>query len=134
MPMTFKGVKIEKREDIRRGARVTPRLTNPAEHFKNQGGSWFAVSHNNVPHSRGDAVKCGGIDLGDKGFNVQATELYGHMVEGAEYKRTADDRRQHIGVKRKFASAIIAKIPPPLARHIAKTYLPEKITPTKAAT
>jgi hypothetical protein len=61
MPMTLKreAVKIEHREDIRRGAKVTPHLTNAAEHFKNDGGSWFAVSHNNVAHSRGDEIKCG---------------------------------------------------------------------------
>jgi hypothetical protein len=46
------------------------------------------------------------------------------MVEGAEYRRTADDKRQHIGKTRKFASAMIAKIPQPLARHIARTFVP----------
>jgi hypothetical protein len=34
-------------------------------------------------------------------------------------------RRHHSGsAKRKFASAMIAKIPLPLARHIARTYFP----------
>ena len=105
--------------------------------MKNAGGSWFRVSHNNVPHSRGDAIKhtphmtdpaehikCGGIDLGEKGFNIQAAERYGPLVDGAPYARTADDIRQHIGIKRKFASAMIAKIPEPLARHIARVYRP----------
>jgi hypothetical protein len=71
-----------------------------------------------------EAIKCGGTDLGEKGFNVQATERYGHLVDGADYARTPDDRRQHIGVKRKFASAMIAKIPLALARHIARVYRP----------
>ncbi len=71
-----------------------------------------------------NGTKCGGIDLGEKGFNVQACERYGGMVEGAEYRRSADDKRQHIGVKRKFASAMIAKIPEPLSRHIARTWYP----------
>src|SRR6202142_2092020 len=31
---------------------------------KNAGGSWFAVSHNNVPHSRGDDIKSGGDGFG----------------------------------------------------------------------
>ena len=35
---------------------------------------------------------------------------------------TEDDKRQHIGVSRKFASAMIAKIPMPLSRHIARIY------------
>ncbi len=46
------------------------------------------------------------------------------MVEGVEYQRTEDDKRQHIGVTRKFASAMIAKIPLPLSRHIAATFRP----------
>ena len=55
------------------------------------------------------------------------------MVEGAAYARTAEDKRQHIGIKRKFASAMIAKIPTPLARHIGATYYPRAVTEWKAA-
>jgi len=46
------------------------------------------------------------------------------MVEGAKIERSDEDKRQHIGVKRKFASAMIAKIPLALSRHIAATYRP----------
>jgi hypothetical protein len=63
-----------------------------------------------------------GINLSEIGFNVANAREFGHMVEGAEYRRTADDKRQHIGKARKFASAMIAKIPQPLARHIGRTY------------
>ena len=49
------------------------------------------------------------------------------MVEGASYQRTADDKRQHIGVTRKFASAMIAKIPLPLSRYIAATFKPVEL-------
>ena len=38
--------------------------------------------------------------------------------------RTADDKRQHIGVTRKFASAMIARIPLALSLHIAKVFYP----------
>jgi hypothetical protein len=58
-----------------------PALMPIASAIKNAGGSWFAVSHNNVPHSRGDALG-------------------------------------------KAAAAIIAKIPLPLSRHIAKSWIP----------
>jgi hypothetical protein len=44
------------------------------------------------------------------------------MVEGVKIKRSADDKRQHIGTSRKFASAMIAKIPLPLSRHIGATF------------
>jgi hypothetical protein len=73
--------------------------------IKNAGGSWFAVSHNNVPHSRGDAIKNGG----DWFNNAQPSEQRRH---GSKSK------------KRKWAAAMIAKIPLPLARHIARVYLP----------
>jgi hypothetical protein len=63
-----------------------------------------------------------GINLSEVGFNVANAREFGHMVEGAEYLRTEDDKRQHIGVSRKFASAMIAKIPLPLSRHIARCY------------
>ena len=71
-----------------------------------------------------DGLKQPGINLSDVGFNVAAASEFGHMVEGAEYRRSDDDKRQHIGVKRKFASAMIAKIPEPLSRHIAATFRP----------
>jgi C-5 cytosine-specific DNA methylase len=97
-----KGLKTAAHLNQRDGHRSTSHLTNPAEH-----------------------IKCGGLDLSQKGFNVQATERYGHLVEGADYRRSDDDKRQHIGVKRKFAAAMIAKIPLALARHIAAIYKPK---------
>jgi hypothetical protein len=122
------------------------------EDIKNTGGSWFAVAHNTTsgkgrnpdgrkhagdwfrdptcPTRQGgqkgkkydDGLKQPGIDLSAVGFNVANAREFGHMVEGAQYRRTADDKRQHIGKTRKFASAMIAKIPQPLARHIARTF------------
>lgn len=73
---------------------------------KNSGGSWFAVSHNNVPHSRGDDVKCGGDWFG--------------AGENASAMRHQSSRSP----KRRMASAMIAKIPEPLSRHIARVYFP----------
>jgi C-5 cytosine-specific DNA methylase len=72
---------------------------------KNNGGSWFAVSHNNVPHSRGDDIKCGGDWFGPG----NASAMRNHSSKSP---------------KRKMASAMIAKIPLPLSRHIARVYHP----------
>lgn len=76
--------------------------------IKNQGGSWFAMSHNKGEHSRGDAIKCGG-----DWFDSSETSLmrrYGSK-----------------SLKRKMASAMIAKIPLPLSRHIAAVYHPSRL-------
>ena len=71
-----------------------------------------------------DGRKQPGINLSEIGFNVANAHEFGGMVEGVKIKRSTEDVRQHIGTKRKFASAMIAKIPLPLSRHIARTYLP----------
>ncbi len=73
--------------------------------IKNTGGSWFAMSHNNVPYSRGDAIKCGGDWFGKGDSSPQ-------RMGGSK------------SIKRKAASAQIAKIPLSLARHIARVYYP----------
>jgi hypothetical protein len=83
--------------------RTAGHWTNPAEH---------------------EGLKQPGIDLSDVGFNVANARQFAHMVEGVKIERSEDDKRQHIGTSRKFASAMIAKIPLPLSRHIARVYLP----------
>jgi hypothetical protein len=89
---------------IRNGHPHTKHLTNPAEHGR----------------------KMPGIELGEIGFNVAAARQYAGMVEGVKIKRSQEDKRNHIGVNRKFASAMIAKIPLPLSRHIAATFRPKE--------
>lgn len=85
------------------------------DHIKNTGGSWFNIAHNkgsgvgqnpdgrNDPRDNNDHIKCGG-DWFDK--------------EGCSPMRRGTDKSK----TRKFASAAIAKIPLPLARHIGRTY------------
>jgi hypothetical protein len=74
--------------------------------IKNLGGSWFAVSHNKVPHSRGDAIKGnGGSWFGEN--------------KDSPGRRTSSKSKA-----RKAAAAAIAKIPLPLSRHIARVYHP----------
>ena len=101
---------------------------------KNGGGSWFAVSHNNVPHSRGDAIELPGFRFDGSGRSFQSAS-----VEGVKNKDADGYERAHpnaFGWKspattssnisaRKFASAMIAKIPLALSRHIAATFARE---------
>ncbi len=61
---------------------------------------------NNVSHSRGDDLKCGG-DWFSGGVNASS-----HAVVNSR------------SPKRKMASAMIAKIPLPLSRHIGRVYSP----------
>jgi len=84
----LEGQKTQDHLNIRNGESHTRHLTNPAEHVKNNGGSWFNVAHN-------------------------TTSGLGQNPDGASNSG-----------KRKAASAQIAKIPFPLARHIARCFLP----------
>jgi hypothetical protein len=84
-------------------------MPKPNDWVKNNGGSWFAISHNNVPHSRGDALKVPGFRFDGSGRSFQSAS-----VEGTKSS------------VRKAASAMIAKIPAPLARHIGKVYWPNE--------
>ena len=61
-----------------------------------------------------------GINLSEIGFNVANAREFG--VSDPNYRRTDDDKRQHIGSSRKAASALIAKIPLALARHVGAAY------------
>ena len=81
--------------------------------FKNQGGSWFAQSHNKVPMSRGDALKEAGLKQGGQWFTKYGPGNTNPM------RRTGSKSTQ-----RKMASAMIAKIPLPLSSYIARIYHP----------
>lgn len=86
--------------------------------IKNAGGSWFRVSHNNVEHNCGDAIK-----------------HTPHMTNPAEHIKCGGDwfngespslmrRYGSKSVKRKMASAMVAKIPFELSRWIGQAWLP----------
>jgi hypothetical protein len=107
--------------------------THAERNFDGSGGSFQTASGRRTDPGKGarfTSRDCGderglknpGIELGDIGFNVASAQKFGHMVEGVKIKRSARDIRDHIGAKRKFASAMIAKIPTPLARHIGATF------------
>ncbi len=88
---------------IRDGHPHTRHLTNPAEH---------------------SGLKRPGIKLSEVGFNVANARAVAASVAGVKYERSAEDRRQHIGLSRKAASAKIAKIPFTLAHWIGRAWLP----------
>ena len=97
---------------------------------RGSGAAWFDDALNErrreaTAIKNNDGLKAPGINLSDVGFNVANRQRFDGMLgDATKYRRTEDDKRQHIGVSRKFASAMIAKIPLPLSRHIARTYHP----------
>jgi hypothetical protein len=93
--------------------------------IKNTGGSWFAD---------GRKQKGSGAAWWDKALDDRRKEATAMMREGTKVGGGRDGwfgsndnpmRRHHSGHKaRRFASALIAKIPLPLSRHIAATFHP----------
>lgn len=86
------------------------------------GGDWFGSGADCSLQRRYTGTKRPGIKLSEVGFNVSMAREIAADLKGAKYERSAEDKRQHVGINRKAASAMIAKIPLPLSRHIAATY------------
>lgn len=87
--------------------------------IKNAGGSWFNIAHNKKSGKGCNPVN----DTGRKRPDGGAGSWFGSYAE-QKTRGTISPGRMH-GSKskdRKFASAMIAKIPLPLSRHIAATY------------
>jgi hypothetical protein len=123
MPITFKGFKssgMNWSDRTKRGQDFTRLAGNEA--IKNSGGSWFNVAHNTTsgkgqnPDGRLDGIKV--PNRGAKGW-------FGSYAE-QKATGTISPGRMHgkNHPKRKFASAMIAKIPLPLSRWIAATFRP----------
>jgi hypothetical protein len=83
------------------------------EGIKNTGGSWFAIAHNTTS---GKGQNPDGRKNGNDRFG---------SGEDCSLQRRAGSKSP----ARKFASAMIAKIPQPLARHIARTFVPHVEVP-----
>lgn len=96
--------------------------------IKNTGGSWFNVAHNTTSgHGQNpDGRKVPGNKLSENGFTIPITRLVDKTKKQGDFRLSQDDRRQHLSYSRKYASALIAKIPLVLSRHIAKAWYPEK--------
>lgn len=85
------------------------------EGTKNNGGSWFAVAHNTVSGTSRNPVHDGvKINGPRRDRQLKPGEFGWHKTVMADGTSKSD--------KRKAASALIAKIPFPLASHIARVY------------
>lgn len=114
--------------------------------IKNAGGSWFNVAHNTTSGKgcNPDGRKVPGFHFDGSGKSFQSASVDGIKVPGrgaqgwfgsyAEQKATGtiSPGRMHgkNHPKRKFASAMIAKIPLPLSQHIAATFRPAECAVT----
>lgn len=93
------------------------------EGTKNNGGSWFAIAHNTTS----------GKGQNPDGRKVQERII--HIRDGAAHTKHLTNPAEHsnpcrqVGKRnsRKFASAMIAKIPLPLSRYIAATFKPVEL-------
>lgn len=115
MPMTFRGFKsagLNWSDRSKTGQDFTRVAGDQA--IKNDGGSWFGVAHNTRfgvgrnPDGRNDPRD--GLKQGGDWFSDPAS-----LSRQSSYKSS----------KRKMGSALIARIPLPLSRHIARVYHPE---------
>jgi len=79
---------------------------------KNCGGSWFAVSHNKVPFQRGDDTKTDAVQRWE-GFKD---------ADGKRGLLPTSSKMSSKSRSRKASSALIAKIPFRLARHVAACF------------
>lgn len=98
---------------------VRPRAKIPGQesqsvhsHIKNTGGSWFSVAHNTTS----------GKGRNPDGRNAEAIKQGGDWFQVPGSLSNFASKSS----KRKAASALIAKIPLELSRHIAATYRPRK--------
>jgi hypothetical protein len=106
--------------------------------IKNNGGSWFNVAHNTTSGKgqNPDGRKQGGSGAAwsdkalDERRRAATATKNGNDWFGAGDKCSLQRRYGSKSSGRKFASALIAKIPLTLSRHIAATYRP---TPTTRA-
>jgi hypothetical protein len=113
MPITFKGVKGKPYETGN----------------KNSGGSWFAISHNTTSGKgqNPDGRKHDGSGWRENGTLISCNRMVSDGVKcGGDWfgpgVKSAMQNHSSKSPARKFASAMIAKIPLPLSRHIAATF------------
>ena len=100
---------------------------------KNNGGSWFAVAHNTTSgHGQNpDGRKLPGFRFDGSGRSFQSAAVEGIKQHGSGREWVAGDGKisrmtSSKSSARKMASAMIAKIPLPLSRHVARVFLPQR--------
>lgn len=97
--------------------------------IKNSGGPWFNIAHNTTSGKgqNPDGRKVPGFRFDGSGRSFQSASVeHGikHHGSGAIWFDTGPAALPSKSPARKFASAMIAKIPLPLSRYIASTYRP----------
>jgi hypothetical protein len=65
------------------------------------GGDWFGSGADCSLQHRYTGTKRPGIKLSEVGFNVSMAREVAADLKGAKYERSAEDKRQHIGINRK---------------------------------
>lgn len=134
MPATLKATKVGGKgswSDFHKPGYVSHGMNRTAEarlreEIKNTGGSWFAIAHNTTSGHRQnpDGRKMPGFrfDGSKKSFQQAAVDGIKHHGSGAVWFDTGPASVSSKSPGRKFASAMIAKIPLPLSTHIARVF------------
>ena len=104
----FKSAGMNWSDRTKRGQDFTRIAGNQA--IKNIGGSWFNIAHNTTSGNANNPRA------------VLAGEGVKHHGSGAVWFDTGPASLPSSSPRRRFASAMIAKIPLPLSRHIARVY------------
>jgi hypothetical protein len=109
------------------------RLNGEDSAIKNTGGSWFKVAHNTTSGKgrNPDGRKVPGFRFDGSGRSFQTAAVADGRKgagAGAEWFDQNLCKLPSASPRRKMASAMIAKIPQPLARHIAATFRPAPAT------
>lgn len=95
--------------------------------IKNAGGSWFNIAHNTTSGTGRNPD--GRAPMWKRGFQATAADRLDdgrkHQGSGAVWFDTGRASLPSASPRRKAASALIAKIPLELSRHIARIFLPQ---------
>ena len=135
MPKTLGAQKVPSASGRRtapgNGARFTSRDCGvEAAEGRKHHGDWFrdpdCPSRQGGQSRKAEGRKRPGLKLSEEGFNVSMARVRAPSLKGVKYNRTEDDKRQHLSIARKAASAKIAKIPLALSEWIARTYKPAR--------
>lgn len=135
MPMTFHAPKMAREYGDQSSKIWSERpscLAAHREHTKVVAHLNVRDGHSHTRHltNQREHLKVPGIKLSEVGFNVAAARSVDLRNKPENFKQTADMKRQHIGYSRKAASTLIAKIPFPLAQHIARCFKPRSLEAT----
>jgi hypothetical protein len=99
-----------------------PALMPPITPRKVAGFRFDGVSHGSFQSAAVNGLKVPGNKLCDNGFTIPVARTIDKSLKPDTFALNAEDQRQHLSFSRKAASATIAKIPFPLAQHIAQVF------------